>query len=430
MKNSWVKSLVLFVVLVAGGIYAYKVEYLGEIKKTAADNRAKKILSLDPKSVTKISISAHSNKVELVREKDGWKITAPVEAKGDENAIEGLLHFAVEASASDSATGNPQEYGLEPPMYRVDFFQGEKSESLLIGQKSPTGSSVYVKTSDRQEIMLAEASLFHGVAKTLFDLRDKRLLDWKESDIGKIELTRDKLSVTLEKQADGKWRVTSPANFPADEREAKGLISSLLYASAVEFADGAPEQTPEFSKPQAKISLWKSGEKRTFVFGEESKSQNGTLVKIEGGGTIAVLPSTLVARLPKTADDLRDKKVFALDGNTITGIILKSGGRELELKKDDKGIWQTLKGAPPLESVKASNLAFSLSTAETTALFGEKEFKEKGKGPSAEVTVRTSAKTFTILASKGSDGKTLYGSEPKEGKYFAFDANELAEFLQ
>jgi hypothetical protein len=306
VASSWKKSAALLIVLIAGGVYAYKAEYLGAKKKDDAERREKKLFSFDEKSVTGISVTSDGGRIEVVRDKDAWKITAPISADGDAAAIGGLIKAALDASYTESVDGNPGDFGLEPAGTRIDFFLGEKPVTLLVGSTSPTGGSVYVKTNGK--ILLVPVSLARGVRKNLFQLREKRLLAGTTSEISKFEVWRGKTQISAEKGVDGKWVLTSPAKSTADDGAVNDLLSTLLYSRATAFADDKSDAETGLKNPAARVSVWNKSAAQTLLLGDETKDKLGIYARLEGGKTTAVVPANFMRRLPQTARELEPKK--------------------------------------------------------------------------------------------------------------------------
>ncbi len=305
MASAWKKSAALLLVLITGGVYVYKAEYLGAKKKEDAERKEKKLFSFDEKSVTRLSVTSEDGRIEAVRDKDAWKITSPISADGDAASIGGLIKAALDASYTESVDGNPKDFGLEPVGTRIDFYLGEKPVTLLVGSTSPTGGSIYVKTNGK--ILLVPASLARGVRKNLFQLREKRLLTGTTSEISRFEVLRGKTQISAEKGADGKWVFTNPAKSPADDGAVNDLLSTLVYSRATAFADDKSDVETGLKNPTAKVSVWKNSAAQTILLGDETKDKLGIYAMVEGGKTIAVIPSNLTRRLPQTARELEPK---------------------------------------------------------------------------------------------------------------------------
>ncbi|MBI3582255.1 MAG: DUF4340 domain-containing protein [Nitrospinae bacterium] len=306
MASSWKKSAALLLVLIVGGIYAYKAEYLAAKKKEEAERGEKKLFSFDEKSVTGLSVTSEDGKIEVVRDKDAWRITSPISADGDPAAIGGVITAALDASYTESVDGNPRDFGLEPAWTRIDFHLGEKSVALLVGSTSPTGASAYVKTDGK--ILLVPVSLARGVRKNLFQLREKRFFAGTTSEISKFEIWRGKTQISVEKDAGGRWGVTNPAKSEADDGAVHDLLSALVHTRAVAFADDKSDAETGLKNPAAKVSIWNKSAAQTLLLGDETNDKLGTYARLEGGKTTAVIPANFVRGLPQTARELEPKK--------------------------------------------------------------------------------------------------------------------------
>ncbi|MCY3756668.1 MAG: hypothetical protein OXG96_03005, partial [Acidobacteria bacterium] len=85
------RNLGMVAVLFVGlGAFVYFYEIEGGKKREEAAEEAKKLFRFDKEEVNSISLVRGDGSILLRKENDGWKLVAPIEAKADEAAVEGL----------------------------------------------------------------------------------------------------------------------------------------------------------------------------------------------------------------------------------------------------------------------------------------------------------------------------------------------------
>ena len=85
------RNLGLMAVLFVGlGAFVYFYEIEGGKKREEAAEQAKKLFQFDKEEVNSISLDRDSGSITLKKENGGWKLVAPIEAKADETAVDGL----------------------------------------------------------------------------------------------------------------------------------------------------------------------------------------------------------------------------------------------------------------------------------------------------------------------------------------------------
>lgn len=164
-------------------LYYYLVDVPAGIKQEEEKERAEKILLFETDQVKEFHLVKNDQTLHLKRTSpDTWELLTPVKAKADGQSVNALLSRLqstrysriVEDSAKDLAV-----YGLQAPSLTLRLQlkdQGEKT--LLVGDDHPMNQDLYVKQKEQSKVLLATAKR-KDLDKSLFDLRDKSLLDRK-----------------------------------------------------------------------------------------------------------------------------------------------------------------------------------------------------------------------------------------------------------
>jgi hypothetical protein len=168
------------------------------------------------------------------RDGDGWRMTAPVEARADEAEVSGItsnLETLEIQAVVDEEPGDLQPFGLHEPRVQIAFkVDGDDAERrLLLGIRTPTGGDLYARRDDEPRVFLVPAYLENSFDKKPFDLRDKTVVRFERDKVDRVEVVHGKERVEIAK-ADNDWRVVAPVKARADFSAVEGLITRLQSA--------------------------------------------------------------------------------------------------------------------------------------------------------------------------------------------------------
>ncbi len=217
--------------------------------KSAFDLRDKTILKIDRDKVDALSIDTPDRAIKLVKQGPDWRLSAPVDARADFGAVEGLLGRvnstqmkAITAPDADAAA--LKEYGLDKPVATVRVTSGSATAGLAIGKSAGQGV-VYAKDLSRPIVFTVESALADELKKPADDLRLKDLFDARAFNTTRLEVTRGGQTLAFEKDKEA-WKEVAPAVKAADGGKVDALLTALTNARATGFADkSAAPETPE-----------------------------------------------------------------------------------------------------------------------------------------------------------------------------------------
>jgi hypothetical protein len=212
--------------------------------RTPFDLRDKKILAFDRDKVDRLEIRRGGAVVTLVKADGEWRMTAPVEARGDFGAIEGLLsrlqslqmRAIVEESAADLG-----KYGLATPAAEVTVTSGSAKATMAFGTKAEEGL-IHVRDVSRAQVVTAPADLFADLEKGAAEYRRKDVFEFRAFNVDRLEIARGGTTIVLErlkgKGKDGAdaWR-NAAANKDLDAAKVDAFLTKLAGTRAQSFAD-------------------------------------------------------------------------------------------------------------------------------------------------------------------------------------------------
>jgi hypothetical protein len=317
------KTLLMVVVLLALGTYAYFVEFAKE--KAEAEN--KKLFVFDKETVNEVSLTYPDRSLILKKDVDGqWQITQPLQVKADAATVDNLINAIADAEVKRTLDDPQQDlslYGLNAPVVKLQIVlkDGKTLPLLSIGKDTPVGFSVYVQKENDAKILLAPQSFRIGMQKDTKDLRDRTIVDFNTEEVKQIEIRGQDKDIVLSK-TDAGWTLEKPLGVNADDTEVRTFLSSLRAVRAQDFLEQPGQELKDFGlvPPQLLVSLaLGDGKVRETVLigGEKSEGEGGKqrYVKRETQDTLFLVGDWVLRDLDKNANDFRDKTImrFAQD---------------------------------------------------------------------------------------------------------------------
>ena len=139
---------------------------------------------------------------------------------------------------------------------------------------------VYVDMQQRPQLLLVEEDLLTQVSKSLFNLRDKTILDFAKENILQVEVqSKQKLNFAANKNEDGEWTLAAPAGIKADSSNIDDILWNLDSLQAVTFDKEQPEQGDlmeyGLAVPHTVITLTIAGQSRPIKVRLGNSAQPG-----------------------------------------------------------------------------------------------------------------------------------------------------------
>jgi hypothetical protein len=211
--------------------------------KSPFDLRDKTILHIDRDKVDALTIETADRTTKVAKQGADWRLTAPVDARADFGAIEGIIGrlntTQMKAVVSNDADANAlKEFGLDKPAATVRVASGSATAGLAIGKTAGEGV-VYARDLSRPMVFTVESTLADDLKKPADDVRLKDLFDARSFNTTRLEITRGAQTVAFEKDKDT-WKQVTPAAKAVDGAKVDALITALTNARATGFTDSAP----------------------------------------------------------------------------------------------------------------------------------------------------------------------------------------------
>ena len=265
--------------------------------------------------------------------RDGaWHVTHPIEAKADTPKIEDILSelrsLQVSTFEADEADANTpaqlEKTGLDTPRIRIRLTDGNHIYALDIGsevvRENGTQGHVYVKSVHQEAIYTVSDDIYELLNTSVFDLRDKRVIDFQRIDTIRIEITQNQEITVCTKNYDNVWELQTPAGrgwvtqpVRADAKAVDDLLFGVDSLEAAAFVETPVKNLASYglASPSIEVAFTQRGEEKPVVLHIGDDTTDGTIyVKAEQSDQVARVERALIDKISLGSAWLRDKQVL------------------------------------------------------------------------------------------------------------------------
>jgi hypothetical protein len=380
-----------------------------------------KIISLTQDDISKLEVKKKDGD-DVVLNRAGassWKITSPKPLVADQDSVSTILYNLSPmdgATLIDDKASDLKQFGLAEPEAQVSATGKDgKTQTILVGDETPTGDAAYVMVSGDSKVYSVPKNTKANLDKGLKDLRDKRLMPVDFDKLSSVEISGAKLHLTFGSD-DGKWTVRSPANLRGDTSKMETIIEKLrtatmdpgtsdadLKKAASMFALGAPIANMKATDASGSQEL------------QVRKAIGGYYAKTSAMDGVYKVPNELGDAVNKDAEDFREKRVFDFAEEDPDKVELHDGSKGYFLTRNGEDWWSDGKKMDPLS---VQEFLRSIRTL-TAAKFAPNGFS--GAALSLVVTSKDGKRVEKVDISKSgsgylakrADGPALFALEGK-----------------
>jgi len=244
-----------------------------------------------------------------------------------------------------------------------------------------------------------------------------KILEIPTDQVQQVDIVKGAETTSVKKAADGKWELTSPKAFRADQDSVSTLVGtfSSLSSDRVIEEKAADLSSYGLNTPSLTVSVTKKdGKKVKLLIGDETPTQGGVFTKLDGDARVFTMANFSKSSLDKAFKDLQDKRMLTFDSDKITRIELSVKGQTVEFGKNNANEWQILKPKPMrADGGNVEELVRRLKDAKMDPAASEEDVKKAaaaygGAQPVAVAKVTDAAGTQQIEVRKTKDN-TYYG---------------------
>ena len=260
-KNNF---LIIITILILLGAFYYFFEYKPDMDRKKLAKKESVIFNFNKADIEKIELENDKGHVIFEKDKKGaWNITYPEKFPADNSIIKNILsHFA--CARKKESLGNDADlhkFELDKNFIDLKFYlKNGESQSLHIGDTTPSGDCNYAKKENSGEIMLICSSFIGLISKPPIEYKNKSLWQDKQEEvknnIQKVVIKSGNSELTMEKTADGRWAAKNGAGIT--DEQCKAFVDYLIAAESTKFirAHKGHMKVSGLNNPDYKIELY------------------------------------------------------------------------------------------------------------------------------------------------------------------------------
>lgn len=315
-------------------IFLIESSALDDLTKSPTDLRDRSVIKFNTETVSNIEFeqkhegtSEKPSAVHCEKQNGTWHVTHPIDVKADTEEIERILSelqaLQVSSFEADGVDANDparlKKHGLDTPRIRMKFTDDDNTYTLAIGAVIPseteTQGRVYVKVFVHQDsIYTVSGTIYNLLNKSVFDLRDKRVIDFQRTDTIRFEIKQGTETTVGTKNYDGIWELQTPTGkIKADADAVDDLLFGVDSLEAAAFIDNSTKNLASYglASPSITVAFTQSGEENPAVLHIGNYAQDGTVyVKAEQSDQVTRVKRGLIDNIASGAAWLRDKQVL------------------------------------------------------------------------------------------------------------------------
>jgi len=298
-----------------------------------------------------------------LNEEGDWALRRPLIYPVYKEGVQHWLGKAKRLRVEEFITDEPESlnlYGLATPQTQIllEYEDGEKA-TLLVGKKVPAGeletepdaapvpASYYAKMVGSPSVFALSQEKLNDLRGGLMELRDRTVLHFTPKEVSGLKFVTEGAEVEVYLEDDD-WKVTDSkgTEYKADHYQVFDLVVMLSHLEVFEFVkDSTTDLQPYgLDKPRASVTLEQTtpeGEKAPSLKLNFGKAKDDLVyAKIEDRPYVYAVPKVLLGHLPRTALELRHKRLFPLEASEVEEVRYETDGQtELVLARDKDGLF-------------------------------------------------------------------------------------------
>jgi hypothetical protein len=159
---------------------------------------------------------------------------------------------------------------------------------------------------------------------------------------------KDGTKVSLERKS-GKWAITAPAPYPADQDAVSSIVSALSPANGDSVIEAKPGDISKYglTNPTLTVTVHEKGGKiEQLLIGDDVPANSLVYVRVAGNPKVYAGATSLKTSFDKSLNDLRDKRLLTFDQNQLTRVDLAEGKTNIEFGKNGQNEWAIVQPQP------------------------------------------------------------------------------------
>jgi hypothetical protein len=413
-------------------VFYFFVDLPAEQKEKIAKDHAEKLIPVEEQKVVEFSLTSNGEPISLKRKtQHKWDIIRPFQALGDANEVESFISKIKSLKKIRVVEEQPKDlsvYGLNPPYVKIYFkFKNKSEETLLVGNETPLGGSLYFKRENHPSVMMAASSHSH-FEKSVYSFRDKTLLNFNTGSIQKIQVLRETNSLELKKIGQA-WEILGDIHTQGDKDTIMNFLQSIQFSRVKEFINENPDSLDPYGLSAPKLKLILENDKTHVLSLGNLKEGKGYFARVSDSKNIVLVDPRLFEILSQKNVEFLDKTLLEFEEKDILDLVLQSENETIRITQGDNNSWNIIspiKTAADLSTI--NSLLFDLKETKINEFINNSKDTDETFGlniPRRSFSVKEkTSRTWTLqLGNQSNDGQQVFAKRAGEPNVFSISKN-------
>ena len=408
-------------------VYYFFVDLPAEQKEKIAKDHAEKLIPVEEKKVVEFSLTSNGEPVYLKRKaQHKWDLIRPFQTSGDSTEVESFISQIKSLKKIRVVEEQPKDlsiYGLNPPYAKIYFkFENKSEETLLVGNETPLGGSLYFKRENHPSVLMAASSL-SNFEKSSYSFRDKTLLNFNTGSIQKIQVLRETNSLQLKKTGEA-WEILGDIHTQGDKDTIMNFLQSVQFSRVKEFINESPDSLQPYGLSAPKLKLILENDKTHILSLGNLKEGKGYFARVNDSKNIVLVDPRLFEILSQKTVEFLDKTLLEFKEKDILELVLQSENETIRITQGDNKSWNIISPIKTDTDLSTINsLLFDLKEAKI------KEFIKTSKDIDETFGLNIPRRSFSIKEKTSRTSTLQLGNQSTDGQQvFAKRAGEPTVF--
>ncbi len=458
------RLLGMLVLLACGALAVAGVWWMERHDAAVEEERlaAAKLIGFRAASVRDLTLENEHGRLVMTREGSGWRLTEPMTTSADASVVDALVAAVADVSSTRTVEieGKPPVaselgmFGLDKPRVAVTLAGDDGTKTLELGKRNDFNGEIYARVRGNDAVFMVGAGLEFQVAKSLFDLRDKRLLVFEPADVERLDVLRGDRRLYAIVREGGKNRLLLDGgrSVEADALQLSGLTTALSTLRATRFVDEVPDEASRRAagfgaNDVIRVRLTLSGDRtQTLALAHVAPTDGlerwSAMREGEAAPLAEISGDWLARKLDVDPASLRDLRVVDFARDEVGSVVLTRGDESVTLTAGEGGSWNVTAATPVPEGTtlpreadasRCSGLLYRLFGMRAEQVLvesaGEVELKAAGLGaPQLRVELKRADGNAlaTLLVGTDSEGRAT-AAQVGRGRIDLIGATETSD---
>ena len=409
-------------------VYYFFVDLPAEQKEKIAKEHAEKLIPIEEKKVVEFSLTSNGEPIYLKRKaQHKWGLIRPLPAPGDSTEVESFISQIKSLKKIRVVEEQPKDlsiYGLNPPYAKIYFkFENKSEETLLVGNETPLGGSLYFKRGNRPSVLMAASSQSH-FEKSTYSFRDKTLLNFNTGSIQRIKVLRETNSLEF-KKTDETWEILGDIRRQGDKDTIMNFLQSIQFSRVKEFINENPDALEPYGLSAPKLKLILENDKTHVLSLGNLKEGKGYFARVSDSKNIVLVEPRLFEILSQKTVEFLDKTLLEFKEKDILELVLQSENETIRITQGDNNSWNIISPIKTSTDLSTINsLLFDLKEAKINDFIKTSKDTDETFGlniPRRSLSIKEKAsRTWTLqLGNQSNDGQWVFAKRASEPNVFS-----------